>query len=65
MDVHCKCGHHGHIDTDFFYFYECPKCHTRYGVGPYVRLVELTKEEAQWVETRGNGFTQEEPEDVH
>ncbi len=45
MDTHCKCGHHGHIDADFFYFYICPECKTKYIVGQIVQLIEMTSEE--------------------
>lgn len=45
MDTHCKCGHHGHIDAEFFYFYICPKCKTRYRVGQTVQFNEMTSEE--------------------
>lgn len=44
MDLHCSCGYHGHVDTDFFYFYECPKCHARYAVAQYVKLIPLSDE---------------------
>jgi hypothetical protein len=51
IDLHCPCGITGHIDADFFYFYEC-RCGQRYGVGCYVKLVPLTKEESRdgWVD---------------
>lgn len=45
MDVHCACGHHGHIDADFFYHYECPECHAKYAVGQVVKLIPLTSNE--------------------
>jgi hypothetical protein len=44
MDVYCACGYHGHVDVDFFYFYECPKCHQKYAVGQTVPLIPLTPE---------------------
>lgn len=44
MDLHCTCGFMGHVDTDFFYFYECPACKKRYGVGQKVNLIELPEE---------------------
>lgn len=52
VDVHCKCGHLGHVDADFFYFYECPSCHTKYAVGQNIKLIELTKEQVAEVEAR-------------
>lgn len=44
MDTHCVCGYHGHIDSDFFYRYECPKCHRKYAVGQVVKLIEMSSE---------------------
>lgn len=46
VDLHCICGYLGHIDSDFFYRYRCRECGRRYAVGQYVRLIELTDEEA-------------------
>ena len=44
MDINCVCGHHGHVDRDFFYFFECPKCKQRYAVGQNVQFIPLTPE---------------------
>lgn len=44
MDTHCVCGYHGHVDIDFFYRYECPKCHRKYAVGQNIKLIEMTPE---------------------
>ena len=46
IDLHCKCGHHGHFDGEFFYYYECPKCHAQYALGQNVKLIPLTQEQA-------------------
>jgi len=56
MDVHCVCGHHGHVDKDFFYFYKCPKCGKKYAVGAVVKLIPLTDEQASYVESTAVGF---------
>ncbi len=56
IDLHCKCGHLGHYDGDFFYFYECPKCKARYAVGSNVKLIPLTEEQAEYVEKDHIGF---------
>ena len=56
VDMHCKCGHHGHFDGDFLYFYECPACHAKYAVGQNVKLIPLTEEQAKHVETGHVGF---------
>ena len=45
MDVHCKCGYHGHFDGDFFYAYECPKCKTKFAVGQNIKFIELKDED--------------------
>ena len=45
MDVHCKCGHHSHIDGDFIYFLECPKCGTVYELNGHIQLIERNREE--------------------
>ena len=59
VDLYCVCGHHGHVDTDFFYNYKCVKCGQRYAVGAYIKLVPLTDDEAEYVEVERNGFTTE------
>lgn len=45
MDTHCKCGYHGHLDDDFCYYYQCPKCNTIYAIGSHVKFVELNDAE--------------------
>lgn len=56
IDLHCVCGHHGHFDGDFFYFYECPACNARYAVGQNIKLIPLTDEQAREVLGERNGF---------
>lgn len=63
IDLHCECGHHGHVDADFFYFYECPACHKKYAVGQNVRLIPLTEDQATYVETERTGFISSDVED--
>ena len=63
IDLHCKCGHHGHVDADFFYFYECPACHTKYAVGQNVKLIPLTEEQAKHAEDNHVGFISCEMDD--
>lgn len=46
MDIHCQCGHHGHIDAEFAYFYRCSNCQKVFAVGQTVRLYECTPEVA-------------------
>ncbi len=45
VDLHCACGHHGHVDAEFFYRYQCPACQRKYAVGQIVKLIELTPDE--------------------
>lgn len=57
IDLHCTCGHHGHVDGDFFYFYQCPACNKVFAVGQHVKLIELTDKQVQedaWKITRGS-----------
>jgi len=42
-DVYCKCGHHGWIEGDFAYFYECPSCHNVFVLNGHIRMIELPK----------------------
>lgn len=44
MDVHCTCGYSGHVDVEFFYYYECVGCKRRYAVGSTVKLTEVPPE---------------------
>jgi len=41
MDVYCKCGTRFHIDSDFCYAVQCPKCATFYACGSRIELIEL------------------------
>lgn len=41
MDIHCKCGHLSHIDADFAYHVQCPKCKTIYACNGHIELIEL------------------------
>lgn len=49
IDLHCKCGEHGHFDGDFLYYWECPKCKTLYALPGVTDLVELNQEQAEFV----------------
>ena len=63
IDLHCKCGYHGHWDGDFLYFYECPKCRTKYALGQNIRLIELTQEQSEHAAKSHVGFKSDEPDD--
>lgn len=54
IDLHCVCGHDGHFDGEFFYFFECPKCHRKYAVGENINLIPLSEEQAKDVERRSS-----------
>lgn len=41
MDVHCKCGHMGHIDADFAYYVKCKACGTVYSCSGFIELIEM------------------------
>jgi hypothetical protein len=41
MDIYCACGHHSHIDAEFAYYVECPKCHKVYMCNGHIELIEL------------------------
>lgn len=49
IDLQCKCGYLGHVDAEFFYHYDCPKCHRKYAVGQNVKLIELNKDQIEEV----------------
>jgi len=50
IDLHCECGHHGHFDGEFFYYFECPACKAKYAVGCCVKLIPLNDEQIAYVE---------------
>ena len=62
IDLHCKCGYHGHYDGGFFYYYACPKCGAKYAVGQNVKLIELTVAQTNYVEQQRGGFDTDSPE---
>ena len=47
VDIHCKCGCDSHVDTTFFYYFQCPKCGKKYAVGQHIKLIELSEEEIE------------------
>lgn len=51
MDIHCKCGHHSHIDAAFTYNIQCPKCNTIYRCNPHIEFIEITDEVPQCLVT--------------
>lgn len=54
MDVHCECGCLSHIDSDFLYAVQCPKCGRAYYVNGTVELVPMTKDEHRRWDIEGN-----------
>ncbi len=55
IDLCCECGHNGHVDGEFFYFYECSACGRKYAIGQTVKLIPLTPEEVTWAESDDSG----------
>lgn len=53
IDLHCHCGHHGHFDGPFFYHYKCPGCGACFAVGLVVKLIPLTAEEVNFIDSGG------------
>ncbi len=51
MDLMCHCGHAGHVDGDFFYYYRCQACGRLFAVGQNIRLIPLTDEQTKTAET--------------
>lgn len=49
MDIYCACGHHSHIDAEFAYHVECPKCHKVYMCNGHIELIELKTKPDQCV----------------
>lgn len=41
MDVHCKCGHHSHVDGMFAHHVKCPNCGTYYFCNGHIELIEI------------------------
>lgn len=56
IDLYCKCGYEGHMDIDFLYYYECPKCNKKYALGRNIKLIELNKEQIEYVKNEELGF---------
>lgn len=62
IDLHCVCGHHGHLDDDFTYYYRCPKCDRIYALSQTVQLIELDKEQREFVEETRQGVIKTDDE---
>lgn len=43
MDIKCKCGHLSHVDSEFLYHVQCPKCKTIYMCNGHIELIEITE----------------------
>lgn len=44
MDIHCECGYHSHIDSDFAYYVKCPKCKKVYMCNGHIELIKIDEE---------------------
>lgn len=56
IDLHCTCGYDGHVDSEFFYYYECPDCKGKYALSPNIALIPLTDEQTDFVKQGMTGF---------
>lgn len=63
VDLHCKCGTHGHFDGDFMYAVQCKDCGRKYRVGQNIALIELTTPEMIEIEERYGARYKEFSED--
>jgi hypothetical protein len=63
IDLHCECGHHGHLHGYFLYYYECPECHKLYALGQNVALIRLTSEEESYVRSECASVIQTDEDD--
>ena len=44
MYVRCVCGYHSHIDAEFAYNVQCPKCGRIWHCNGHIELIEVTEE---------------------
>ena len=44
MDIHCECGCHSHIDAEFAYNVQCPKCKRMYHCNGHIELIAIGEE---------------------
>ena len=45
MDCCCTCGHSFHVDDDFTYAVQCPKCERRFEMSSVIEMREMPVEE--------------------
>lgn len=62
VDLYCECGAHGHIDGYFLYHYECLGCGRKYALSANVKLIEMTPEQAKFVNDGGGCAFQSDPD---
>ena len=65
MDVHCVCGAHAHVDTDFCYFLRCDHCSRVYRVECNLPLHELSPEAAAYLERSASLIREARDEDEY
>lgn len=44
MDLNCECGHLSHVDGDFVYMVQCPRCRRTYLLPCFIKLILLEEE---------------------
>lgn len=45
MDIHCICGHLGHVDGEFAYHVQCTECGRVYFCNGHIQLIEMEDKE--------------------
>jgi len=41
FNLHCECGEHTHIDSDFLFYAACPKCKAVYYLNPHIEVIQV------------------------
>lgn len=44
MDIHCACGRHCYVSSDFVYYVKCLHCKRIYFCNGYIELIEIKEE---------------------
>lgn len=63
MDVHCECGHHGHIDEAFCLYYQCQACQRVFIVGAVLMLASVPEDLVLYVLGELDGLVKRDDRD--